>query len=176
MSLSLGGGVMLAIGAVGVDAVSALPKAPGVVTSATPTATSTPSTSTSTTSSKTSTSTTTTTIERPPPTTTTPVATGAAVPPYGHATAFGCTAALAYLRAYAAAEFSLVCPGPAQGAQALTCYGEAPCAAGQKMVVIADPCPAAYMNEAHNSWVLENEVEGTPIPDGNPRIDPYGYC
>ena len=39
------------------------------------------------------------------------------------------------------------------------------------------PCPAAYMNEAHNSWVLRSEYLGTAIPDGlGAVIDPYGYC
>jgi hypothetical protein len=34
--------------------------------------------------------------------------------------------------------------------------------------VIADPCPAAYMNEASNSWDL---VGASDAP-----LDPYGYC
>jgi len=57
-----------------------------------------------------------------------------------------------------------------------TCVsGASPCSI-QRLIVIADPCPAAYMNEAHNSWVLQAEVDGTAIPDGNPAIDPYGHC
>lgn len=175
MLLCLGGGVLIAIGAVGVDGVSALPRATEAFTSTTSSAAST-STSTATSSTRTSTTATRRTVPPPAPTTTTSTGAPPDVPPYGQATVTGCAAALTYLRIYAAPEFSLVCPGPAQGAQALTCYGEAPCASGQRMVVIADPCPAAYMNEAHNSWVLKNEVEGTPIPDGNPRIDPYGHC
>ena len=88
------------------------------------------------------------------------------VPPQGQATASGCGPALAYLAAYAAPGFDLVCPGYAMGHQAATCINEAPCAPGQKMIVIADACPAAYMNEAHNSWAIQ---------DGG-AIDPYGYC
>ncbi len=91
---------------------------------------------------------------------------GPAVPPEGEATAYGCGPALAYLAAYAAPGFALVCPGDAQGHQATTCDGEDPCAPGQKMIVIADPCPAAYMNEAHNSWAIQY----------GGAIDPYGYC
>jgi hypothetical protein len=30
------------------------------------------------------------------------------------------------------------------------------------------PCAAAYMNEAHNSWVVLGDISGP--------IDPYGYC
>ena len=44
------------------------------------------------------------------------------------------------------------------------------------MIVIADPCPGAYMNEAHNSWVLLHDSVGTPIPGGNTTIDPFGFC
>jgi hypothetical protein len=88
----------------------------------------------------------------------------------------GCAAALSYLTANAAPGFQLVCPGDADGAQALTCIGQAPCAPNQRLVVIADPCPAAYMNEAHNSWVLLHNTVGTPIPGGNTAIDPYGHC
>lgn len=145
-----------------------------------------PSSSTSSTSSTTAgpsglTTTTTTTTPTTDTTTataaTTDVSAGASsVPAYGHATASGCDAALAYLRSYAAPGFALVCPGPAGGGAALTCYGQSPCQPGQKMIVIAEPCPAAYMNEAHNSWVLKHEVEGTPIPGGDPAIDPYGPC
>jgi hypothetical protein len=102
----------------------------------------------------------------------TPLATTARTP----APAPGCPAALAYLATYAAPGFQSVCPGDAEGAQALTCFGHAPCAPGQRMIVIADPCPAAYMNEAHNSWVLLHNALGTPIPGGNTAIDPFGYC
>jgi hypothetical protein len=55
------------------------------------------------------------------------------------------------------------------------------------MIIIVDPCPAAYMNEAHNSWVLNWQVsqrpntdafpgENVPPPDGSVAIDPYGWC
>ena len=105
------------------------------------------------------------------------------LPAYGRATAWGCAAALAYLRAYAAPEYGLVCPGYAEGAQALTCFGESPCAPEQRLIVIADPCPAAYMNEAHNSWVLNATASGGELPgmglappDGSLAIDPWGYC
>ena len=121
----------------------------------------------------------TTTVATAAPTTTStsaPATAPAGVPPYGAATVYGCAAALAYLHAYDAPGFVAVCPGDAWGHEALTCFSEGPCAPGQRMVVVADPCPAAYMNEAHNSWVASNEVLGTPIPDGNPSFDPYGAC
>jgi hypothetical protein len=106
------------------------------------------------------------------------------VPPYGRATAWGCTAAVAYLRAYAAPEYTILCPGDAQGAQALTCFALSPCGPTQHLIVIADPCPAAYMNEAHNSWVLNARATSTapmqglgwPPPDGSTAIDPWGSC
>lgn len=88
----------------------------------------------------------------------------------------GCATALRYLSANAAPGFQFVCPGYADGAQALTCVGQAPCAPAQRMIVIADPCPAAYMNEAHNSWVLLHDTAGTPIPGGDTAIDPFGHC
>jgi hypothetical protein len=80
---------------------------------------------------------------------------------------YGCAAALAYLSANAAPGFTFVCPGNAYGNQAMTCVNHAPQCAGQKIIAIAVPCPAAYMNEAHNSWVLTGHGSG---------IDPYGYC
>jgi hypothetical protein len=92
------------------------------------------------------------------------------------APATGCAAALAYLSTHAAPGFQSICPGYAEGAQALTCLGHAPCAPDERMIVIADPCPAAYMNEAHNSWVLLHDSVGVAIPGGNSTIDPYGYC
>jgi len=89
-----------------------------------------------------------------------------AVPAPGRATATGCGPALAYLTAYAAPGFQLLCPGNAQGHQATTCYSSDPCAPGQALIIIADPCPVAYMNEAANSWaILKGGV-----------IDPYGAC
>lgn len=88
----------------------------------------------------------------------------------------GCPTALQYLAANAAPGFQLVCPGNAQGHQGPTCLDLAPCAPGQHMIVIADPCPAAYMNEAHNSWVLLHQTSGAPIPGGQADIDPFGHC
>lgn len=81
----------------------------------------------------------------------------------------GCTAALAYLDAYAAPGFQLVCPGDAGGHQATTMCASlhAPCDV-QRVITIADPCPAAYMNEAANSWVL--------LGLSDDPIDPYGAC
>ena len=38
----------------------------------------------------------------------------------------------------------------------------------QRVITIADPCPAAYMNEAANSWVL--------LGLSDDPIDPYGAC
>ena len=36
------------------------------------------------------------------------------------------------------------------------------------VIAIAVPCPAAYMNEAANSWILYGMRPGP--------IDPYGSC
>lgn len=91
------------------------------------------------------------------------------VPPRGQATAFGCDAAIAYLHAYADPGFAIVCPGTDGGHQATTtCVnGSSPCS-GEKLIVIADPCAAAYMNEASNSWVISGLAMAP--------IDPYGQC
>jgi hypothetical protein len=83
-------------------------------------------------------------------------------------TGFGCTAALAYLRSHAAPGFVLECPGNALGHQAMTCVNIPGICFGLRIIAIADPCPAAYMNEASNSWVLTKLRHG--------RIDPYGFC
>jgi len=87
----------------------------------------------------------------------------------GKATEWGCAAAIAYLNAYAAPGFSIQCPGDAGGHQATTtCVtGFRLCGLGAS-IVIADPCPAAYMNEASNSWVL---IGVWRVP-----IDPFGSC
>ena len=95
-----------------------------------------------------------------------------ALPPAGEATAFGCAAALAYLTAYAAPGFTADCPADAGGHQAGTlCVtsvaAPTPCDMA-RIIHIADPCAAAYMNEASNSWVLLGQSD-TPI-------DPYGSC
>jgi hypothetical protein len=91
------------------------------------------------------------------------------LPPRGQATASGCVAALAYLTAYAAPGFIIACPGYSQGHQATTmCItGRQRCDLG-RFVTIADACPAAYMNEASNSYVV--------LGLSNAPIDPYGDC
>jgi cytoskeletal protein RodZ len=150
-----------------------------------------PTTSTSTPAPTTSTTTTTTTapptpVTQPPPapptttTTTAPPAPPPAqtpavqpsptgdVPAEGQATAWGCVAALAYLTVYAYPGFTLECPGGADGRQAMTCSNEPDVCPGQNVIAIADACPAAYMNEASNSWVLMGQ--------SNAPIDPYGTC
>lgn len=81
----------------------------------------------------------------------------------------GCQAAVAYLATHAAPGFTFVCPGYAFGRQAMTCVNDPPyCGDGQKLIVISDPCPAAYMNEASNSLVFSG-LSDAPI-------DPYGAC
>jgi hypothetical protein len=80
----------------------------------------------------------------------------------------GCGAAISYLGAHSAPGFQFQCPGDALGHQAMTCIDVAGVCPGVKLIVIADACPAAYMNEAHNSWVLSGLATGP--------IDPYGYC
>lgn len=78
---------------------------------------------------------------------------------------FGCQAALQYLSQHANPEFSLVCPGDAMGHQAMTCYYRVGVCPDSAEIVIADPCPAAYENEAWNSWHV-----------GTGPYDPYGWC
>jgi hypothetical protein len=90
------------------------------------------------------------------------------VPPAGQATAYGCAAAIAYDEAYADPSFSIECPGNAFGQGAMTCMDEPGYCPGQLVIAIADPCPAAYMNEASNSWVLVGARTGA--------IDPFGAC
>jgi hypothetical protein len=104
-----------------------------------------------------------------PPTTLPPQSVADVVVARGAATAYGCTAALSYLHAYAAPGFSVACPAYSQGHQATTtCIsGSSPCSDGGS-ITIAVPCAAAYMNEASNSWVLSGQ--------SNAAIDPYGYC
>jgi hypothetical protein len=81
---------------------------------------------------------------------------------------YGCGPALAYLAAHAAPGYRLECPGYAFGNQAMTCAYHAPQCPDEKIIAIAVPCPAAYMNEASNSWVIDGRRSGP--------IDPYGYC
>jgi len=91
------------------------------------------------------------------------------LPAAGEATASGCAPALAYLHAYAAPGFSFECPGYAEGHQAMTaCVSQSSPCGVQRLIVIADPCPNAYMNEASNSWVLIGASDGP--------LDPYGSC
>lgn len=84
------------------------------------------------------------------------------------ATGYGCTYALAWLRSHAAPGFTFECPGYAHGHEGMTCVNIAGLCPGQKVIAIADPCPAAYMNEAHNSWIALGQASGP--------VDPYGYC
>jgi hypothetical protein len=79
-----------------------------------------------------------------------------------------CAAALAYLSTHSAPGFQYECPGYALGHQAMTCVNVAGVCPGAKLIVIAVVCPASYMNEAHNSWILSGLSTGS--------IDPYGYC
>ena len=81
---------------------------------------------------------------------------------------YGCAAALSYLAAHAAPGFRFECPGYALGHQAMTCLNEPGVCPGYGLIAISVPCAAAYMNEAHNSWVVLGDISGP--------IDPYGYC
>ena len=81
---------------------------------------------------------------------------------------YGCAPALAYLQAHAAPGFTFECPGWTDGHQAMTCDNVAGICPGAKVIAIATPCPAAYMNEASNSWVV--------LGESNAALDPYGYC
>jgi hypothetical protein len=81
---------------------------------------------------------------------------------------YGCAPALAYLEAHAAPGFTFECPGWAYGHQAMTCVDVAGVCSGTKVIAISIPCPAAYMNEASNSWVVLGESKAP--------LDPYGYC
>lgn len=83
-------------------------------------------------------------------------------------TGYGCAAAIAYLQTHAAPGFTFECPGNALGHQAMTCAFVAGVCPGTRIIAIADPCPAAYMNEAYNSRVAEGLAAGP--------FDPYGYC
>jgi hypothetical protein len=117
---------------------------------------------------------TTTTTQLTPPTT--PVTTPPAPAPHAPAVdasqivppGYGCAAALAYLQAHAAPGFAFECPGWADGHQAMTCINVAGVCSGTKVIAISIPCPAAYMNEASNSWVI--------LGESNAPLDPYGFC
>jgi len=138
----------------------------------------------------TTTSTTTTTAPAPAPTaaaavlasTPPPAPAAPTLPSYGHATAWGCTAALAYLQAYAAPGFALDCPGYAEGHEAMTCIHGSPqypdaCVNGPE-IAISDACPQAYMNESANSWLLTGQTATEQAKFGvvYGSIDPFGAC
>jgi hypothetical protein len=72
---------------------------------------------------------------------------------------------MAYLATHANPAFHLQCPGWAEGRQAMTCVNIVGVCAGASEIVIADPCPAAYENEAWNSWHMWIGP-----------YDPYGSC
>jgi hypothetical protein len=106
----------------------------------------------------------------PPPVTPTTIAhfaPPATIPPAApSSSAYGCAAAIAYLTAHAAPGFTFICPGNALGHEAMTCDNYASICPGEKEIIINDPCPIAYMNEASNIWVVEH-LSTAPI-------DPYG--
>jgi hypothetical protein len=154
--------------------------------------TTTTTTSTTTTTTSTTTSTTSTTIATPPPAVlaAAPVTPPPApapppvpvLPAYGHATAWGCAAALPYLQAYAAPGFALDCPGYAMGHEAMTCLHGTPqypdaCPNGPT-IAISDPCPQAYMNESANSWLMTGQLstEQQKFGVSYGSIDPFGAC
>jgi hypothetical protein len=104
------------------------------------------------------------------------------VPAIGGATAWGCSAALTYLQAYAAPGFALDCPGYAEGHEAMTCLYDTPqypdaCPNGPE-IAISDACPQAYMNEAANSWNLTGQLstEQQKFGASYDSIDPFGAC
>ncbi len=113
-------------------------------------------------------------VARPPEPTGDPpaesfVSQSSGLPMAGEATASGCGAALEYLAAYAAPGFAFECPGDALGHQAMTtCVSGVSRCSILRLIVIADPCPAAYMNEASNSWAL--------LGTSDAPLDPYGSC
>jgi hypothetical protein len=83
---------------------------------------------------------------------------------------WGCAAALAYLAGHANPSFTSYCPGFAQGRQAMTCVNVAGVCPGVREIVIAVPCPAAYENEAWNSWHM---FTGPFDPFGSCPVSPY---
>ena len=152
------------------------------------TTTSTVPSTTSTTATPTTTSTTTTPTTTPPAVlASTPVAPAPppappVVPAYGQATAWGCSAALAYLQTYAAPGFALDCPGYAEGHEAMTCLHGTPqypdaCPSGPT-IAISDACPQAYMNESANSWLMTGQLatEQQKFGASYDSIDPFGAC
>ena len=106
----------------------------------------------------------------------------AAVPAVGQAIGWGCSAALAYLQAYAAPGFTLDCPGYAEGHEAMTCVHDTPaypdaCPNGPT-IAVSDACPQAYMNESANSWNLTGQLttEQQKFGVSYAEIDPFGAC
>jgi hypothetical protein len=154
--------------------------------------TTTTSTSTTTTTAPPATTTTTTSAPAPTPApspapavlaaTPPPAPVAPALPAYGHATVWGCTAALAYLQAYAAPGFALDCPGYAEGHEAMTCLHGTPqypdACPGGPTIAISDACPQAYMNESANSWYLTGQLSTEQAKFGvsYAEIDPFGAC
>jgi len=112
--------------------------------------------------------TTTTAPPAPAPAAAAPVSAPGVIPPRGQASVWGCAAAVAYLSAYAHPGFTFECPGYALGREGMTCINEAGVCPGEEVIAIADACPAAYMNEASNSWVM--------VGQSTAPIDPYGAC
>ena len=92
-------------------------------------------------------------------------------PPSADPNPDGCGPALAYLASHGNPEFTFVCPGYADGREAMTCVNVAGLCAGQHLVVINDPCAAAYMNEAYNSQSWSDSLGQFTRP-----IDPFGAC
>jgi hypothetical protein len=81
----------------------------------------------------------------------------------------GCRAAIDYLARHAAPGFRFVCPGDAQGHQAMTCVNDPGTCPNQWVIVIADPsCAAAIRNEALNSWIVTRQLKAP--------FDAYGHC
>jgi hypothetical protein len=168
-------------------ALQATPGALGAVS--VPTTTTTASTTTTTTSTTTTTVATPTPAPAPAPTSapvvlaaTPPVPAAPVLPAVGQATVWGCSAALAYLSAYAAPGFTLDCPGYAEGHEAMTCIHGTPeypdaCLNGPT-IDISDPCPQAYMNESANSWNLTGQlsVEQAKFGVSYAGLDPFGAC
>lgn len=112
--------------------------------------------------------TTTTAPPPPPPAAPAPTSPPGALPSRGQASVWGCAAAVTYLSAYAHPGFTIECPGYALGREGMTCINEAGVCPGEAIIAIADACPAAYMNEASNSWVMEGQSTAP--------IDPFGAC
>lgn len=141
-----------------------------VAAATSPTSTTTSTSTTTTTTSNTTTPTTTTTTTTTLPAVSFVESTAAdELPPPGEATAYGCAAAAQYIAAYAAPGFWLACPSYSRGHQASTvCESTTSRCSVLRIITITDPCAAAYMNEASNSWVLMG-LSDAPL-------DPYGMC